>query len=45
MKKLDAIPGSTIRTTDAYPNVELLKSLGVNTISLSVSDIFDSNYQ
>jgi hypothetical protein len=25
-----------------YPNVDLLKKLGVNTISLSVSDIFDS---
>jgi len=37
-----SIPGSTIRTDDRYPNVELLKSLGVNTISLSVSDVFDS---
>ena len=28
---------------DNYPNIEMLKVLGVNTISLSVSDIFDSN--
>ena len=42
MKYEAAIPGSTVRTEGRYPNVELLKNLGVNTISLSVSDIFDS---
>ena len=26
-----------------YPNIEILRALGVNTISLSVSDIFDSD--
>ena len=36
-----SIPGSTIRTKDRYPKIELLRELGVNTISLSVSDIFD----
>ncbi|HUU87393.1 MAG TPA: radical SAM protein [Candidatus Glassbacteria bacterium] len=43
MDKIEAIPGSTIRTHDSYPKIELLKKLGVNTISLSVSDIFDSD--
>jgi hypothetical protein len=43
MNKKKKIPGSTIRTYDRYPNVDLLKELGVNTISLSLSDIFDSN--
>jgi len=42
MDKEFAIPGSTIRTKDRYPNIELLKSIGVNTISLSVSDIFSA---
>ena len=36
------IPGSIVRTKDDYYNIRLLKDLGVNTISLSVSDIFDS---
>lgn len=43
MEQQHKIPGSTIRTEDTYPNIELLKKLGVNTISLSVSDIFDSD--
>lgn len=38
---IPAIPNSTFRKIDTYPNVELLKELGVNTISLSVSDIFN----
>ena len=33
MDKTEKIPGSTVRTEDRYPNVELLKELGVNTIS------------
>jgi len=41
-KCLEGIPQSAIRPNDTFPNVELLKELGVNTISLSVSDIFDS---
>lgn len=43
MDKLDGIKNSAIRPLDVYSNVELLKSLGVNTISLSVSDIFNSD--
>lgn len=42
MKKVDIVDEKTGDLEEAYPNVELLKSLGVNTISLSVSDIFDS---
>jgi len=42
MDKESAIPGSSIRTDDRYPNIELLKAIGVNTISLSISDVFSS---
>lgn len=37
-EKISAVTG---KTSDQYYNIELLKKLGVNTISLSVSDIFD----
>lgn len=43
MDKKEKIPGSKVRTENVYPNVDLLKELGVNTISLSVSDMFDSD--
>lgn len=38
----DVIAASSGAATEIYPNIDLLKLLGVNTISLSVSDIFDS---
>ena len=44
-KKIEKISGSTIRTVDTYPNIELIKSLGVNTISLSVSDLGKENWK
>jgi len=33
----------TLDETPCYPNINLLKSLGVNTISLSVSDVFNDD--
>jgi hypothetical protein len=45
-EKIKLFDGTTSDLEEAYPNVELLKYLGVNTISLSVSDIFnyDNNW-
>lgn len=40
---LDSHKEGNVTFMGQYPNLALLKSLGVNTISLSVSDIFDDN--
>jgi hypothetical protein len=42
MESNDIINEETGLVEDDYPNIRLLKRLGVNTISLSVSNIFDS---
>jgi hypothetical protein len=43
MEKTERIHEITNKIITRFPNIELLKRLGVNTISLSIWDIFDSN--